>query len=539
MPSESPAPFSYDQLPYASYPYANSHPRNLAALAQLFGMPATDLQTCRVLEIGCAAGGNLIPMASRLPRATFVGLDASGRQIGDGQKVIADLSLSNIVLKHQDILEFDADAGEFDFIICHGVYSWVPPQVQHKIFEVCRNHLSENGVAYISYNTYPGWYLRRGVREMMSYHASGFEDTQHKIDQSRALVDFLASAVQPHADAYEKLLHEELSILRASEDSYIFHEHLEDHNEPVFFHEFISRAESSDLRFLCEAQFGSMMASDYSEETQKTLAKIAPDMIQMEQYLDFLRNRKFRQTLLCHRSVNLDRVIKPQRLHNLFVNAPLIMRSEQDRDSGCDPAAFVFDHASGQSLTVSNPAQKYALEHLAEIWPSEESIERLADIAHEKTADDARVSREECLQELYETFLELYSASLVSLYSHPSGCVPSGGQTPCASPLVRYQAERGNAVTNQRHETVRLDEFEREIIKRMDGVQTIDGLTDQLLELSVTIETQSDGDDPAPQPIKPSHEQLRAAIENSLTRLAQTGLLIPNPESIDPPVPVT
>ncbi|MCA9139551.1 MAG: class I SAM-dependent methyltransferase [Planctomycetales bacterium] len=528
--TENSLPYSYDQLPYASYPYANSHPRNLAALAQLFGMTPAGLDRCRVLEIGCAAGGNLIPMAERLPDATFVGLDASARQISEGQKVIGDLSLGNITLAHQDIMEFDAGAGKFDYIICHGVYSWVPPQVQNKIMDVCRDHLADNGIAYISYNTYPGWYLRRGVREMMSYHASGFKDTQHKIDQSRALVDFLASAVKPHADAYEKLLHEELSILRSSEDSYIFHEHLEDHNEPVFFHEFVSRAESRDLRFLCEAQFGSMMANDYSEETRKTLAMIAPDMIQMEQYLDFLRNRKFRQTLLCHRDVKLDRNIKPERLRNLYVNAPLIRRLESESDDvgGTERPEYIFDHASGQTLTVANPIQKFALEHLAELWPSDESIERLADIAFDQIPVEARPEREGCRQELYETFLELFSANLVSLNVGPSGCVPGIGSAPRTSPLVRYQAERGSAVTNQRHETVRLDEFEREIVQRLDGSQTIDGLTAQLLELSVTLETESTDEGESGQAKTPSHDELRSVIENRLTRLANTGLLVPD-----------
>ena len=542
MPSNSTASFSYDQLPYDSYPYANSHPRNLAALAKLFGMAPADVRCCRVLEIGSAAGGNLIPMAESFPNSEFLGVDASARQIEQGQQVIDEVSLDNIELIHQDILDFDPNAGKFDFVICHGVYSWVPADVQQKILSVCRDHLSENGIAYVSYNTYPGWYLRQGVREMMHYHASGFDDTQSKIDQSRALVDFLASAVKPQSDAYEKLLHEELHILRSSEDSYIFHEHLEEHNEPVFFHQFVERANKMQLRFLCEAQFSSMVANDYSEPTRKTLAKIAPNIIQMEQYLDFLRNRKFRQTLLCHRDITPDRSIKPERLHGLCVHSPLARRGSNDsehQESESQDAGSVFDHASGQSLTVSNPIQKMAFQKLADAWPADVPIEELVDAVcqdssglaaspEECSPEECRreeCRREECRRELQETFLELYSAGLVSLFAAASGCLATIADTPTVSPLARYQAARGNAITNRRHETVWVDEFEREIIQRLDGATTIDDLTSQLLELSVTIQT-GEGD-PPPEPVKPSHEELRRAIMVQLSRISQTALLGP------------
>lgn len=524
MSPESTQPFSYDEFPYSSYPYANSHPRNLAALAQLFAMTPADVTQCRVLEIGCAAGGNLIPMAANFPQSEFLGIDASTRQVEEGKQVIEDLSLSNITLRHQDILEFDPEAGKFDFIICHGVYSWVPPSVQSKILAVCRDHLADQGVAYISYNTYPGWYLRRGVREMMSYHASGFQETQIKINQSRALVDFLAGAVQPIEDAYGQLLHEELSILRSSNDSYIYHEHLEDHNEPLFFHQFVSRAEESDLRFICEAQFGSMMANDLSEETQRTLAEIAPDLIQMEQYLDFLRNRKFRQTLVCRREVELNRVIEPARLEKLYVNSPLVVQ-DVDQESESAPGR-VFEHASGQTLTVANEIQKHAFKHLTTTWPCDVSIEELANISRESIASEWRPGLEECRQELCETLLELYSSSLVTLTAAPSGCVPQVSEKPQSSIMIRYQAGQGNRVTNLRHESVPLDDFEREIIKRLDGIAKIDEITASLLEFGVAIQTDTSGLDESPEAVKPSHDELRAVVDAKLERFAQTGLLV-------------
>jgi len=124
-----------------------------------------DIRKCRVLELACADGSNLIPMACALPESVFLGIDLSQRQVKAGQQTIAALGLTNIELRPLDIREVDESFGTFDYIIAHGIYSWVPADVQDRILEICRERLSENGVAYISYNTNPGWRMRGMMRE--------------------------------------------------------------------------------------------------------------------------------------------------------------------------------------------------------------------------------------------------------------------------------------------------------------------------------------------------------------------------------------
>src|SRR5262245_10234755 len=121
---------TYDEMPYDSYPYIQTHPSRLAVIATLFGMNPPAVEKCRVLELGCASGGNLIPMAEMLPASEFVGVDLSGRQIADGQRIVDALGLSNITLRHASILDVDESYGPFDYVICHGVFSWVPDQVR-------------------------------------------------------------------------------------------------------------------------------------------------------------------------------------------------------------------------------------------------------------------------------------------------------------------------------------------------------------------------------------------------------------------------
>src|SRR5262245_39050357 len=150
-------PYSYDEVPYASHPFAQTHPDRLATIATLFGMRPQAVEQCRVLELGCAAGGNLIPMAVTYPESHFVGVDLSGREIAEGQRAIETLRLKNIQLAQRDIRDLGDELGRFDYVICHGVYSWVSADVRDKILDLCARLLAPQGVAYVSYNTYPGW----------------------------------------------------------------------------------------------------------------------------------------------------------------------------------------------------------------------------------------------------------------------------------------------------------------------------------------------------------------------------------------------
>ena len=158
---------SYDEFPYKTVPFAQTHPDRLATLAWLFGLEPTPIERCRVLELGCSSGGNLIPMAATLPHSEFIGIDFSAVQISQGAADVAALGLANVRLLQIDLRDFGEVFGSFDYIVAHGVYSWVPNDVQEKMLDICARQLSPSGVAYISYNTLPGWRLRGAVRDVM------------------------------------------------------------------------------------------------------------------------------------------------------------------------------------------------------------------------------------------------------------------------------------------------------------------------------------------------------------------------------------
>jgi SAM-dependent methyltransferase len=184
----------YDAVVYPTGLYPQTHPDRLATNATLFGLDPAPVEKCRVLEIGCGDGTNLLTMAFSLPESRFFGIDLAAEPIRRGNQLIEKLGLTNVTLRQLDVLQTPDDLGVFDYIIAHGVYSWVPAEVREKIMAICSRHLSEQGLAYISYNAYPGNHLRDLVRRMMRFHSDKFEAPADKVRQARALVKFAAEA---------------------------------------------------------------------------------------------------------------------------------------------------------------------------------------------------------------------------------------------------------------------------------------------------------------------------------------------------------
>ena len=509
---------SYDDVPYPSYPHPNSHPRHLEALAVLFGMEPPPLPSCRVLELGCASGGNLIPLADELPDAQFFGIDLSARQINDGQAMIADLGLKNIQLRKADVCEIDDSWGQFDYIVCYGVFSWVPRLVQDKVFDVCQRNLASNGVALISYNTYPGWHLRAAVRDLMRYHVSQFEGARRRIAQAHAVLDFMATACD-EGQPYGRLLKQELNLLREADESYLYHEHLEDFNQPTYFHEFIERAEQHGLQYLAESNVSRMLTVDLPPHVQAALRE-AP-MIRQEQYLDFLRNVAFRSTLLCHKEIELDQELREQRMGRFRVQL-----SAQPDPKGVDPQSEdpVSFTIGDRGITVLLPLGKAAIMFLGRTWPEAIGVAELHKKAMEMlprpaTTDDP----EHSIEALNYLLTAALAANVLEIYVHAPQCVSTIGDRPVASKLARYQASRRTLITNCWHRGVKLDDLGCFVLERLDGDHDRVALASELraaIEHGLILAKQED------KHRTPSAEDVAEMIDWALRTCASASLLI-------------
>ncbi len=518
---------AYDEVPYESFPFPQSHPDRLGTMATLLGMSPAALPHCRVLELGCSRGGNLLPLAEQFPGSEFVGVDASGRQIADGQQVLDAAGLKNIRLLHKQIQDIDAQFGRFDYIIVHGVYSWVPHAVQDKILEISSRNLSANGVAYISYNTYPGWRMRGMIRDLMCYRASFFDRPEGRIREGRALLDFLAESVPTENNAYGILLRDELNLIRPKEDWYLLHEYLEEENRPEYFHDFMQRAQEKGLQYLGEADFSSMAASNFPPKVESMLRRLASDVIQMEQYMDFVRNRLFRQTLLCHQGVNLDRSIPAERVFGLHVassaepeSGPIDVRSREQ----------VTFRRPGSTLTTTEPLVKAAMVHLREVWPRTVPFQELLSAARGRLASGPMViDAERAAQDaraLAGPLIRCYATTHVDLSIQPTPCALEVSERPQAPRLARHQALAGNRVTNLWHESVRLSDLERHLLPHLNGNHDASALVDVMAqEVRCGRLVVHDAGRPVSQEDR-IKQVLTQILDENLTSIARKGLLV-------------
>jgi hypothetical protein len=431
-----------------------------------------------VLELGCAGAGNLVPMAFNLPGSEFVGIDLSRRHVDEANTVIRRLGLSNIRVEHASILDVNARWGEFDYILCHGVFSWVATEVQDRIFEIARDRMTPAGLAYISYNTYPGWHLRECVRHMMRYHAGQFETASEQVEQARALLSFLASSTGKEGP-YAELLHRELDRLSRATDSYLFHEHLETTNAPLYFHQFMERAERADLRFLSEASVSDMLTSRFPAAIAETLENISSDILHLEQYMDFVRNRQFRQTLLVHANLTPKRALTPEFLPGLLLSSaaqPETIPIDLARDG-----PLTFWHGR-QRADVTLPSTKAALLILRERWPAAVPMNELVPSALERAGPFfGDVTQVEAERGMGSDLFGCVMHGLVNLHTVSPPCTAVLYDRPRAHPLSARYAEQSRHVVNAHHDLIELDRLSQEVLLLCDGTHTREDIIEALV----------------------------------------------------------
>ncbi len=452
---------AYDRILYGSLPVADAHPDRLATLACLFGLEPAPVEACRVLELGCGDGSHLIPIALSFPGSRCAGVDVAGVPIEAGRQLAGKLGLGNIVFHQLDLADVDAGFGEFDYIIAHGLYSWVPPAARDRLLAVCKSNLARNGVAFVSYNTYPGCHLRDMMREMMLYQSRDIADPELKLKHAYALVNFLASS-EPKSGA----LREELAALQSRSAPSLFHDDLAEVNEPVYVHQFVDHARRHGLEYVAEAEFKAVQYGGLSHETVQTLRLVAGgDKIQEQQYLDFMRCRRFRQTLLCHRELPVLDAPDAQRVTQLRVASFLQPVSAcPDLDSASEEE---FRSSGGQSLKTNLPLAKATLFCLSKRWPLAVPFGDLAGEVRLQLSPGPDTP-----MPLAELLIRLCTSGVVELHSVPSKFTTEVSERPRAFSLARVQARGGTRITTLRHTTVELqDDLVRQLLLLADGTR--------------------------------------------------------------------
>jgi SAM-dependent methyltransferase len=521
-------PVSYDTVPYPGHAYPQTLPDNLATIATLYGLKPAAIEHCRVLEVGCGDAANLLPMAYTMPGARFVGVDLAPGAIERGRAWAARLGLPNLTLDAMDLRDLPEEIGAFDYIIAHGLYSWVPSAVRDGLLALVARHLEPHGVAFISYNVYPGAYARRMLREMMLFHAGDIEDPDERVRQAIAFARAVGRATRDENDETAALLGRALKRLDDVHPAAFLHDDLAPVNEPVYFHELARHARNHGLQFMAEADLFEMLDQAVPDDLKPQLAALAEvDVIRREQLLDFFKGRQFRQTLLCHAGHQLDPQHAPDRVRSLWASAALTTSAPVDRSSA--PVRFVTSR--GSSVETTDPFAKAVLATLAERYPDRLAFDELLSQSRERAgvatgpgasgdADGGTGGGE--ADRLAQLLWHCCTGGMVSLHVVPAPLVREAGPKPEVSAVARLQARDQPDVSSLVHRTVRLDDdLVRRMLPFLDGTRDREALQ---AEWSALVDVHLAEAATGSQPLSDSARV--AMLDECLAKLGKMALLV-------------
>jgi len=589
--ADEPRPERFDRFPYPSYAYAQTHPNHLATIAVLSGLDPAPVENCRVLEIGCASGGNLIPMAYTLPQSEFLGVDFSSRAIYAAQTTASDLGLVNVTFHRLNIMDVDEKLGLFDYIIIFGIYSWVPPEVQEKLLDICLRNLAPMGIAYINYNVYPGWHAYKGIRDLMLLHTRHTPWGAQRVRQGRDIIAALTETIPAGATLHGHILATTNHLLNNSGAGYVRHGFMAEINNPIYFRQFIERAQAHGLAYLANGELvrpgkvpekvteqmllgpwqppasweptapsgppdlsetpglsepsvlseppvppappDPVLPSEASDQGSSGDPADIQELIDREQYLDFVRNQTFRQTLLCHQERSINREYDHGRLKDLYLTSRLEPGSKELDVTSREEVEFTgLDEVR---VATAHPLSKALFLVLRESWPQavpyESALEQAWQILEAATGGGLDLDpekREHELQLLSSNLIQLYreNVDLIRLHTYQPHFVTEISEKPVVAPTARDQAQTDLYITNMFHQRVTVDRFPRWMIALLDGSLdrpallkiTAKAVKEGILEISQEGEPIED-----PQSLAST---LDDALEITLQQLAQAALLV-------------
>ncbi len=358
MAETDPIESRYDWAPYPALVVAQTHPGHGGAVARLLGFDTPDVEQARVLEIGCGTGANLITIARDLPQARLLGVDLSSRHIEAGRDLVSRENLSNVELRCADLRSFDPGRQRFDYIIAHGLFSWVEDAVKQRLLEFCRDHLTPRGIAYVSYNVYPGWFSREPLMQLMQLDAQYVNDPQLAMTVVDSVLGFFEQAMANDGQLHAPIIRHELKALRAKRPDVLFHDELGQVNDPCYFLQFVQWADSCGLSYLGDADFASTWPDNWPRPFREAAARYKLDRLRTEQHLDVFLHRRFRMSLLVRSDAPVGRGM------NLQAAREMVLAGNLQSIGEAADGRRLFTGRDGATLSTGDPLAVALLEHL-------------------------------------------------------------------------------------------------------------------------------------------------------------------------------
>lgn len=285
-------------LPYSFSFYQEMQPLWLASAAQFIGLQPPKLtEAFRYCELGCGLAVNLLVAATLYPQGHFVGVDFNAEQLELARRGAAAAGLSNIELIHADFASFAAQQHlPFDFMVCHGTWSWVSSQNQLHILRTVQQHLSSGALFYLHYMCQPGSERMRPVQKLMQQVDRSLPaySSAQSIEQAKQL---LRQLNQAGVFSHQLGMTEHVAALCERHANYLAHEFLTDHWQPEHSTDVHQRVAQVGLSYVCSANlFDNLDMLSVPAEVQPILASVKDPALR-ECVKDLARNQQQRQDL--------------------------------------------------------------------------------------------------------------------------------------------------------------------------------------------------------------------------------------------------
>lgn len=520
----------YDAVPYGGRTVPLSHPDRLALSALRHGMSPAPAETCRVLELGCAEGANVVPMAYYLERARFVAVDASTTELAMARESAARLGLENLELVHARIESLDHTIGQFDYIVAHGVLSWVSDDVRDRMLALIGEHLAPNGVAYVSFNCAPGWSIRSEIRRALVRGVETLADPREKLVRARELLSMMVRS-PVRETPYGTLLAAEAERALARRDGYLMHEYLEEENRAFYFGEVVELARAHGLVLFDE--LGVAVADARIERGLVSgFAETFGDVVRAEELTELLLFRGFRMALFRRADAPVSEDGSATRA-SILARARFAgpVRPDSARLS-LDPGVHeIFLTAQGARVGTSSALLKAALIELGKSWPRGlaivELLERAALVLAMRRVIDAPEAIEAGDREaLANDLIELGALGHLAIRLREPAAPTSSIDAPRVAALTRLEAERSHEVTTPLHDVVALDPLGRRLVRYLDGTRTQGELVviaRGLVQSQELVLSDDAGQELAPERVEPLLPDL---VRRSIEALAARNILV-------------
>jgi methyltransferase-like protein len=444
--------------------FPSTHIGRLAAIGRIFSLQTQDPTKARVLQLGCGHGVNLLAMAQLFPSTEFIGVDSCEKSSVFAKQALESTGLSNVKFLDEDILKIPADLGKFDYILAHEIYSMVPENVRDAILHISSANLNRNGIVLISYNCLPGWSIRGALRDMMLMHTARIPNASEKIAQSKELIKFLAESSSEET-AYGKYLRQELVVFSNSPDSYLAQNFLAAKNDAFYFQDFLKSAAKHKLVYLGDSVPSTMIVDNLPKRAAEQLKSLNIDLITKEQYMDFVRNRMFRSTLLCHSDSEINRNIDPLKILDFQLTSLVEQKSAYTTS---EPA--IFGRQDGTEFIVSDALIASILELVSGTCSVPRDVKAIIQDCIPTLERNQSVEDKRPLPLIIcQILLQGYFRDMLDFSTSNCALACSSHDKPKALPLARWQASNGHLLSTKSLYMIQPDQFITKLVTLCDG----------------------------------------------------------------------